>query len=221
MNTDFTFQRFGGGPGGLPYGNITSIGTSYAENGLTMVWIGTKSGMVLLDGGKFRYLNGPRYMPDIAFGPGNSAKFVSAGDSGSALVTTESGAIVVFYFETMSLQAKANAFQALVHPYHGRFGLVSASNLAKFGDMKSYVLQDSENDGLWTSMYLASQALRFATTKDNDAKIEANYAMQGLVLLNNVTGIKGLFARSVLKQTKNAAFVRLLPLYIHINHITN
>lgn len=198
MNPDFTFQRYGGGLGGLPYGNITSLAVSPYGS----LWIGTKRGVILFAKNKFRYFNGPRYMPDMAYGPGNAAKLIAAGSFGSdcALVVAEDGGMVRFYFDQMTLEAKANYFQTLVHPYHGRFGLVSASRLEKFGDMSSYVLQDSENDGLWTSMYLASQALRYAATLDQDARQEATNALKGLALLNNVTGIKGYFARSVLKQ---------------------
>lgn len=198
MNLDWTFERHSGGLGGLPYANISSVAA--ASNGA--VWMGTAQGAVRMQGGKFRYFNGPRYMTDIGFGPGNVVKSVTSGtykSADSTLVLTGTG-LAWFYFDSMTLESKAAYFQTLVHPYHGRFGLVSASSLKKFGDMSSYALQDSENDGLWTSMYLASQALRYAVTKDPAAKKEADSALAGLHLLNNVTGVKGLFARSVLHQ---------------------
>lgn len=198
MNPDWTFGRYGGGPGGLPYGNITSI--AVASNGA--VWMGTTRGVIRFYTGKFRYFNGPRYLTDVAFGAGNAASSVVVGSylgQDAALVLTGTG-LSWFSFSTMTMASKADYFQTLVHPYHGRFGLVSASRLDKFGDLSSYALQDSENDGLWTSMYLASQALRYAVTQDPDAKKEADAAIHGLQLLNNVTGVKGLFARSVLRQ---------------------
>jgi hypothetical protein len=55
-----------------------------------------------------------------------------------------------------------------------------------------------DNDGLWTSIYVASQAFRYAVTKDPEAKRNAWRAFEGMELLNNVTGIPGLMARSVL-----------------------
>lgn len=42
---------------------------------------------------------------------------------------------------------------------------------------------DSDNDGLWTSMYTASQAFRYAATKDPAAKAEALTRFEALLFL--------------------------------------
>jgi hypothetical protein len=200
QNPDLTFKRIGGGPGGIPYGNITAIGTSQISNS---VWLGSTYGVMKYDNGTWRYFNGPRYLTDQAFGPGNSIFALAVGvynGMDSVLVSTGTG-LSWFHFLSVSLDDKATFFQTLVKPYHDRFGLTASAGLSNWGDMSSFYLQSSENDGLWTGMYLASQALRYAVTKDPDAKREADIALEGLELLNNVTGVSGLFARSVLNQS--------------------
>lgn len=211
MNPDLTFVRYGGGPNGIPYGNISSVAASSSGS----IWLGTARGVIRFneESKNFRYFNGPRYMTDEAFGPGNAVKDVATGSwkgKECALMLTGTG-LSLFHFESMTLADKAARFQQQVYPYHDRFGLTASCSLRKFGDLSSYELRDSENDGLWTSMYLASQALRYAVTQDPDAKANANKALSALELLNNVTGVTGLFARSVLFQ--NQLPVRLeLPL---------
>jgi hypothetical protein len=49
---------------------------------------------------------------------------------------------------------------------------------------------------------LASQCFRYAATRDPDAKKKAWHSFEAMEFLNNVTGIEGLMARSVLHQTQ-------------------
>jgi hypothetical protein len=201
QSMNLTFSRYGGGAGGIPYGNITCIQSSKAHNS---VWMGTRRGVMRYQAGKWRYFNGPRWLTDVAFGAGNSVVSLSVGEVDgreATLVVTGTG-MSWFKFVPKTLKDKANYFQTLVVPYHNRFGLTSSSSLSTWGLMSSYVLQSSENDGLWTSVYLASQALRYAVTGDVAAKSEADRCFGGLQLLNKVTGIKGLFARSIKQATE-------------------
>ena len=164
--------------------------------------MGTTRGVMRYEAGKWRYFNGPRWLTDQAFGPGNRVVTMVAGSLFSldaVLVITETG-MSWMRFTYTNLENKAGDFQKLVLPYHDRFGLTSSSSLKTWGLRSSYQLESSENDGLWTSIYLASQALRYAVTKDPAAKSEADRCLGGLELLNKVTGIKGLFARSVKQQ---------------------
>jgi hypothetical protein len=45
-----------------------------------------------------------------------------------------------------------------------------------------------DNDGLWTSMYLASQIFRYAVTQDSEVKAQAWRHFEATELLNLVTG---------------------------------
>ena len=65
------------------------------------------------------------------------------------------------------------------------------------GDTASWHNSDDDNDGEYTSGYLAMESFRYAVTKDEDAKIKARKAFMCLKYLHEVTGTKGFFARSI------------------------
>jgi len=58
----------------------------------------------------------------------------------------------------------------------------------------------TDNDGLWTSIYIAAEAFRYAVTNDKVAKNYSWNSFQAIKFLNDVTGIKGLMARAVEKK---------------------
>ena len=84
------------------------------------------------------------------------------------------------------LVLQAAHYQAMVSPRHDRYGLVSDCGLDEAGNLSSFVLHDSDNDGLWTSMYGASQAFRFAVTRDAAARDEALKRLHALYFLHKV-----------------------------------
>ncbi len=89
--------------------------------------------------------------------------------------------------------------QALVEPRHDRYGLVADCNLKTRGNTSDYEKHDNDNDGLWTSMYVASQCFRYAVTRDPKVKADAWKHFEALEKLNHITGVKGLMARSFVK----------------------
>jgi len=66
------------------------------------------------------------------------------------------------------------------------------------GDTTSIVPEDDDNDGEYTSMYLAMESLRYAVTKDSLAKERAKKAFDFLHYLREVTEVDGFFARTVI-----------------------
>ncbi len=52
-----------------------------------------------------------------------------------------------------------------------------------------------ENDGLWSGLYLASQAYRWAVTKDSEALDTIRILLEGEVTRMKVTGVPGVFTR--------------------------
>ncbi|MBP7126775.1 hypothetical protein KBD49_10470 [Myxococcota bacterium] len=52
-----------------------------------------------------------------------------------------------------------------------------------------------ENDGLWSALYLASQAFRYAVTRSEEALDTIRLLLQGEVTRMKVTGVPGLFTR--------------------------
>ncbi|HEX4071628.1 MAG TPA: hypothetical protein VHX68_10670, partial [Planctomycetaceae bacterium] len=56
---------------------------------------------------------------------------------------------------------------------------------------------DDDNDGLWTSLYVAAESFRFASTGDEKARQQASRSLKALMFLESVTGTPGYVARSV------------------------
>ena len=107
---------------------------------------------------------------------------------GSRLVCRSERGLTLIDFQEWTLERKAEHFQSLLSPRHVRDGFVSDCQMSEWGNLQSCVKGPNDNDGLWTSMYLASQVFRFAVTKDQQVKDEAWKHFQALILLNQVSG---------------------------------
>lgn len=55
-----------------------------------------------------------------------------------------------------------------------------------------------ENDGLWSALYLASQAYRYAVTRDADALANLRVLMEGEAARMRITGVPGIFTRQMI-----------------------
>ena len=127
------------------------------------LWFGSTAGaMVLQEDGSFDYYASKRWIPsdhvvDIARGP-----------ESSVLILTDQGLGRIF-FKKMTLAEKADYYQKVVRERHIRNGFNSMVTGMTDGDLTTGSLRDSDNDGLWTSMYLAAEVFRYAMTKSEDA----------------------------------------------------
>lgn len=127
------------------------------------IWFGSTSGaMLLLDDGRFSYYASKRWIPsdtiiDIARGPENSV-----------LILTNKG-LGRIYFKDMTLSEKADYYEKVVRERHIRKGFNSMVRGMTEGDLTTGSLRNSDNDGLWTAMYLGGQAFRYSVTKSAEA----------------------------------------------------
>ena len=99
----------------------------------------------------------------------------------------------------MTLEDKSRAFVERVQARHNRWGLTADSQLRVAGDLSSNQMVSSDNDGLWTAMYVAAEAFRFKVTGAADARANARRGMDAIVRLESITGIPGFPARSFIK----------------------
>jgi hypothetical protein len=91
----------------------------------------------------------------------------------------------------MTLSEKADYFEKQVRERHIRTGFNATVSGMQNGDITSGSLEDSDNDGLWTSMYLAAEAFRYKVTGSYGALQnirESMDAMERLYTINNVPG---------------------------------
>lgn len=99
----------------------------------------------------------------------------------------------------MTLEQKFDYYYSIMERRHVRSPyLVESCRFTIPGDTTSWVPRDDDNDGQYTSMYLAMESYRYAVTKDPEAKINAQKAFNAMQFLQTVTETNGFIARTVI-----------------------
>jgi len=169
----------------MPWTEITAV--SEIDGNL---WFGsTRGAMMLREDGKFNYYASERWLPS------DTVVHIAAGPDNSVLILTDRG-LARICFEKMTLHEKALFFGKQVRERHIRNGFnATLSNMQK-GDVTSGTLEDSDNDGLWTSMYLAAETFRFAVTESDEALQNIRESLDAIERLYTITSVPGFPARS-------------------------
>jgi hypothetical protein len=160
------------------------------------VWFGTPQGAARLLDGKWRYYAGKRWLPD------DRVNEIAVDQNGDAWIATQGGVVWIEY-RKMTLARKAAHYEEITAARHNRRGYVTECALRTPGDVSSFVHEAEDNDGLWTSLYVASQCFRYGVTRDPAARASAKKSMDALLFLVDVTGIPGFMARAVKEKDEN------------------
>lgn len=169
----------------LPWTDLTTVQEIDGN-----LWFGsTRGAFMLKDDGKFNYYASKRWIPsdkviDIEKGPGSSV-----------LILTDKG-LGQICFKQMTLHDKAMYFQTQVRERHIRHGFNGTLGYMKDGNVSSGSLEDSDNDGLWTTMYMGAEVFRYAVTKSEDALQNLRESMEAMERLYTINGVKGFPSRS-------------------------
>jgi hypothetical protein len=182
---------------GIETGPIKGLAV-YARESQGAVWMGCHEGAARFDPkagfrwDRWQYFGGPRWLPD------NSVQNIWVDESSGHLqawVRTRTG-VALLEWRPLSLEEKARYFEERIEARHVRHGLVADSHLAVAGNHSSNVKSDSDNDGLWTAIYLGAEAFRYAATHEPEARQRAQRAFRALLRLEQITGVPGFYARS-------------------------
>jgi len=169
----------------LPCKEVTSLANIDGN-----LWFGSKNGAFKLrEDGKYDYYASKRWLVD------NDVVDISVGPDNSVLVLTTTGLSKINFVE-ITLEEKAAYFQEIQRSRHIRYGFTGNLSLQNPGDVFSGVMHDTDNDGLWTSMYLAGELFRYAVTKSEDAKLNAYEAFAAMERLEGIAGLSGFPARA-------------------------
>lgn len=118
--------------------------------------------------------------------------------SGNAWIATSNG-VSGIKRKKITLNQKAGYFyQQLIDRHVRAPWIIHRTRLAIAGDTTTSEPEDDDNDGEYTSMYLAMESFRYAATKNPEAKERAKKAFDFLHYLREVTGKKGFFARTII-----------------------
>jgi hypothetical protein len=167
----------------------------------SVTWVGTHQGAVRLSRGyqAREYFAGGRWLPDDRVtGIGFEELAIDSGGRHAAWIETSKGFARIEY-TPMTLADKSRAFVSRVQARHDRWGLTADSHLRVPGDVSTNQPASSDNDGLWTAMYVAAECFRYKVTGDADAREHARRGMQAIMRLEAITGIPGFPARSFVK----------------------
>ena len=164
----------------MPWNELTSVNEINGH-----LWFGsTRGAMMLREDGKFDYFASQRWIPS------DTIVHISNGPDNSVLVLTTKG-LGKICFQPMTLGEKAMYFEKQVRERHIRVGFNATVSSMKDGDITTGSMEDSDNDGLWTSMYLAGETFRYAVTKSDVALEnirETMFAMERLYTINKIPG---------------------------------
>lgn len=187
--------KFYEGRDGLPYSDFTCA----AAGSDGRVWFGTRIGVVGFDRGRWIYRQGPRFLP------GDEVRSIVVSSDGTPWIATDGG-ISGLKRSSMTLAEKAGFYEKQIDSYIKRtpYGYTSEVQLKAPGDFSEITYSDSDNDGLWTAMYGASQCYAVAVTGSDRHKAAAKKAFEAIRFLQKVTQggshspPKGYIARSIL-----------------------
>jgi hypothetical protein len=179
------WQSFTGAEG-LPILSLRQIAVSPDRT----VWLGSDDGLVEWKAGKWSYFESKRWLPD------NKVTALAAAADDSVWVGTRKGLAHIFY-RKLTLGEKAEILQRDLESRDRRHGYVTEMELKAPGVLEGAFQEISDNDGDWTSLYVASQAFRYAAGKAPEARAQAWRSMQALLRLESITGIPGFPARAI------------------------
>jgi PTS system cellobiose-specific IIC component len=158
-----------------------------------VTWIGTRRGAIRVSGDAkpVEYFAGQRWLPDD--------HVTAIGFDGDAVWLETPKGFSRIEYRPMTLAAKSKLFVERVQARHNRWGFTADSQLRVPGDVSTNQLVSTDNDGLWTAMYVAAEAFRYKVTGEADARDNARRGMQAIMRLESITGIPGFPARSIIK----------------------
>lgn len=175
----------------LPEEEITVV---LSHHGLILVGGGKEYGLALYEDGKWRYFGGRGWLAS------DEVEAILLDEEGGIWVKSREG-ISHLYRQEMTLGKKAELFLARLRRRHLKHGFVRFLRLDHPGEPeKGGFLPHSDNDGLWTSLYVAAEAFRYAVTRDPQAKQYAWESLKALMWLQDITPIPGFFARSIVER---------------------
>lgn len=159
---------------------------SFGEN----LWVGSDEGAFKINTkDQIKYYASRRWLNE------DKVLDIRLGRDGDILILN-SGGLSRIVSQYITLAEKADFYRKQVRSRHIRNGFNATLSGMRNGDISTGYMRDSDNDGLWTSMYLAAEAFRYAVTKDPDALANTQESLDAMERLYTINPVKGFAARS-------------------------
>lgn len=156
------------------------------------MWVGTQQGIVRYkQDGSYSLRFSRRWLMN------DNVRDISFDSEGNAWIATANGVSAIKKIR-MTLAGKEGFLYDVLMRRHIRDPWIAGQcHLGIAGDTTTWAPEDDDNDGEYTSNYLAMESFRYAVTKEEDAHAKALKAFNFLKLLQEVTGTNGFFARTI------------------------
>lgn len=180
-----TYQQVGDINRKLPWPAVTVVREIHGN-----LWLGSERGAFMLkEEGGFNYYYGERWLP------GEEVMDIAEGSDDTVLILTEGGMAKIL-FENMTLYDKAMFYEKQVRQRHMRYGFNSTLVGMEKGNFDTGRLGDSDNDGLWTAMYLGGEAFRYAVEPSEEVLQNIRESLAAMERLYSINPVPGFPARS-------------------------
>ncbi|HEV2424772.1 MAG TPA: hypothetical protein VGZ29_08090 [Terriglobia bacterium] len=182
---------------GLPYPKLDGVAAARCPPGAAnpdCLWLASHQGAMLFvpsapPGQRWYLFAGRRYLAgDVVLG--------LVPDSSGAWIRTRRG-VSRIAFRPYTLEQKAGYFEDRLARRHLRDGFVDDCHMASPGDSAACRPEPSDNDGLWTAIYVAAECFRYASTGSPEALARARASLDAMLRLESVTGMPGFPARAI------------------------
>lgn len=153
------------------------------------LWFTSNNGAFQKDTDHYNYFASKRWLDN------NNLVDIAADEEGNVYLLSETGLNKIEY-KNVTLADKAEHYQNNIRKYHLRYGFISATSFKNLGDITTMQVYDHDNDGLWTSFYLTSQAFRYAVTGEEKARRYVWESFESFERLLTVNPLKGFPSRT-------------------------
>jgi hypothetical protein len=174
------------GKDGLPWEDLLSV--ALGPGGVR--WVGSMMGAMKLQEGEWHYYFGRRWLA------GDEVRAIALADDGTAWLGTPTGVSRV-YTKTMTLEEKCATYEEIIRLRHNRNGYVASCGLQKPGDLSSFIYEATDNDGLWTAIYVGAESFRYGATRDPQARELARESVYAMMDLERKSTVEGFPARAL------------------------
>lgn len=169
----------------LPHPDLTAVRVIGEE-----YWFGSRKGAFSINSsGEISYYHGKRWLP------GNEIIAIRATADGTVLILTHNG-LSQLHRKEWTLAEKAAFYERQVRERHLRYGFNASLARLENGNPSTGYLVDSDNDGLWTAMYLGAEAFRFAVTGEAEALANCDESLAAMERLYDINPVPGFPSRS-------------------------
>lgn len=154
------------------------------------VILSSEAGLIILNNGSKKYLPATRWAMEKDI---NDA--IAVGDS---IWTATNSGVTKVTEKVMTLREKADyCFNVVEDIYVRKLGFVTGITDIEDYDINTGRPAITDNDGLWTQIYVGTLAYAYAVTKDEKILEAARRSMKAMGYLTKITGVKGFTARAV------------------------